>query len=79
MDRYIILKPKHAEGQFVKPDGKGKDAWWDKDRGKVKGKSTLVKYVSERCTKNLPCSFRAGRRDLLVKCIECEGEFKPQD
>lgn len=75
-----IEKPAHAEGEFVKPEGPKppKAYWWDPDRGgKPKGKSTLIKYVAEGCTKSPTCTFRSGRKDLNVRCSDCQGEFHP--
>jgi hypothetical protein len=73
MDRYIILKPKHAEGEFAKPEDKSKEAWWDKDRGKSKGRSTLFKFS---CNCNPPFNIRTGRSNLTAMCLACNGQFQ---
>jgi hypothetical protein len=77
METLGIERPQHAEADFVKPSSvKGRPYWWDADRGKVKGASTLVLYVAERCARSPVCRIRAGRKDLAVACMNCAAVFK---
>lgn len=82
MGRYGVERPRHAEGDFPKPEGKAKPPfWWDDDRGKekLKGKSTLILYTCEDCIrKPMACKIRSGRDDLDIKCNRCGGRFVPQ-
>lgn len=75
-----IERPLHADpedgGDFILPPG-GKN-WFDGDRGKKKGKSTLLKYSCETCTRAQACNFRAGKADLKIGCLDCGGTFKPE-
>jgi hypothetical protein len=75
MDRCGIGKPGHAEGEFVKPDSKSKDAWWDTDRGTTKGRSTLFKFS---CGCHPPFNIRTGRSSLTALCLACNEQFHPE-
>ncbi len=75
MERFAVPRPKHA---VEVPPESPKKFWWDEDRGKEKGKSTLVLYVNQSCTRKPPCKLRSGRSDLKLTCQECGGTFKPQ-
>lgn len=78
MEMMGIEKPKEAEGDFVKPEGKGPE-WWSGGSTKKPGKSTLVLYTNDSCTrKPTPCKIRSGKADLHITCTDCGGEFKPQ-
>src|SRR5712692_919795 len=71
MDRYGIEKPAYAKDKHLSVPPGAKKAWWDDDRGgKPKGSSTLTKYVAPACPKRKdhPCTFRAGVKDLTVRC-----------
>ena len=82
MARYGVERPKHAERDFAKPDGKKAPYWWDGDRhggDKPKGKSTLILYICPDCTRQpMGCKIRSGRADLDIKCNRCGGTFVPQ-
>lgn len=79
MELLGVEKPAHAEGEFKKPEGKvkGKPYWWDADRGKVKGTSTLILYTVDGCPRIPGCKVRSGRRDLQLACMTCGGHFEP--
>ncbi len=76
MERYLVSKPEHAQGDFGAPPQDKKKAWWDDDRGKKKGSSTLRLYV---CGCTPPFKVRTGRADLAAICLRCEQPFLPQD
>lgn len=76
-----VEKPEAAKGEFSKPDDGKKSSgtfWWDGDRGRKKGTSTLTLYTSESCQQPSPCKVRSGRRDLHLSCDSCGGKFSPQ-
>lgn len=79
MDRLDIPKPIEAGGAFPKPEDKrSKDSWWDRGRGTARGKSTLALYTADACNRSPRCKIRSGRTDLQIRCMECEGTFRPQ-
>lgn len=75
MERYEIPKPEHASGDFSAPPADKKKAWWDEDRGKKKGSSTLRLYL---CSCIPPFKVRTGRPDLTAICLRCEQPFLPE-
>jgi hypothetical protein len=77
MEPLEVEKPDHAKGEFEKPD-KPKDGkfWWDDNRGKKKGTSTLTLYTNPECPQPAPCKLRAGRKDLHLSCDDCSGKFQ---
>lgn len=79
MGQLGIEKPEHAKAEgWVKPDpGKKGPNWFDADRGRPKGKSTLVLYTSDQCERKPECKIRAGRKDMDIRCNECGGDFHP--
>lgn len=73
MERYGVNRPGYAK-ELPPPDLDGKwKYWWDDNRGKKKGASTLLKYV---CDCNPPYNIRTGRKDLMALCLICNGVFK---
>jgi len=74
MERYQVPKPEHAQGDFNAPPADKKKAWWDEDRGKRKGSSTLRLYL---CGCEPPFKVRTGRSDLAAICLRCEKPFLP--
>jgi hypothetical protein len=76
MTRWGVEKPHHTDQAETEPSAKKN--WWDDDRGgKPKGSSTMTLYTAEGCPKTPICKFRAGRKDLKVRCVECDGAFAP--
>ena len=75
MDRYGVERPLHAVDV---PPETPKKYWWDDDRGRGKGSSTLVLYTSESCTRKPVCKLRSGRSDLKIRCETCDGAFIAQ-
>ncbi len=74
MERYWVRKPEHAYGEFASPPMEKKKAWWDEDRGKTRGSSTLRLYI---CGCTPPFKVRTGRPDLAAICLHCEKPFLP--
>ncbi len=74
MDLCGVLKPAHAYGDFKKPEDKKEkgENWFDKDRGKKKGSSTLKLYT---CECDPPFKLRVGRDNLTALCLACQSPF----
>jgi hypothetical protein len=77
MGRYDIAKPEYAKAlPPIETNGNAYKFWWDDNRGRRKGASTLLKWV---CDCQPPQnSVRTGRKDLMAMCLGCGQVFKPE-
>lgn len=75
-----VEEPEYAKGgDFVMPPAGTKKPgyWWDDNRGKKKGSSTLTLYTTDVCVREPQCKVRAGKKDLNIVCADCDGAFIP--
>jgi len=73
MELLWIQKPDHAYKKPERDEATG--YWWDGDRRKPKGESTLLLYENPTCPEPKPCKLRSGKKDLEIACLKCGGTF----